>query len=401
LDQHPAGAASPASKSEPSCIFIFLNGGPSQYETFDPKPEQTAEIRGPFAAIETTVSGIRVSELLPLLSREMHRFSVIRTLTHSFDLHSPRHVLTGEPKGTTTFGAVTTMLRERRGSMPPFLRLGNPMPDIGGGTLGTAFDPIQIPDPSAPRVVLPDYDPPASLTTGRQERRLRLAEEFDLWRKGVEDGTIGKRDDHFRRAIEILTSTSVRKAFNLNEEPAILRDAYGSNKFGQSCLLARRLVEAGSRFVEIKWFGDFMGGSAYDAWDVHGAELPGLSRMETQLCPRFDHGMSTLLRDLDTRGLLDTTLVVAVGEFGRTPRMNRWGGRDHWPPCQSVLIAGAGVPRGTIIGESDRQGAYPDSRPVSLPDFVTTFYHLMGFNPNLDTRLRPFLGSGQVVPELA
>ncbi len=386
---------------ERNCILVYLNGGPSQYETFDPKPEQPAEIRGPYGAIETNVSGIRISELLPNLSREMHRYSVIRTLTHSFDSHSPRHMMTGSLTGSTTYGAVVTWVRGFRTDAPPFVRLGAQMDGLGGGRLGSACDPVHIPDPSDPHVVLPDYDPPASVPPPRFGRRLKLLEAFEEWRRETDqDATLKEREGSYRRALQVLTSSAVRRAFDLSREPDSLRDAYGANKFGQSCLLARRLLEAGTRYAEIKWFGDFSPGStAYDAWDVHGAELPGLSRMETQLCPRFDHGMATLLRDLDDHGLLQNTLVVAVGEFGRTPKMNTWGGRDHWPPCQSVLIAGAGVPGGTIFGESDLQGAYPASRPVTLPDFIATQFRLLGLNPNLDDRLRPFVGPGEPMRE--
>lgn len=394
-------AASPGTaKQHPNCIFVFLHGGPSQFETFDPKPEQTADIRGPYGAIETNVSGIRISELLPLMSRQAHRYAIVRTVTHRLDIHSPKHILTGLPNGDTTICAVATMVRGARGTLPPFVRLGNQMPGLGGGRLGAAFDPVHVPDPSQPKVVLPDFEPPKQVTGPRQSRRLRLIEEMNGFRRAADsDPVLVERDASYQKAVSILTSEEVHRAFDLQREPAALRDAYGANKFGQSCLLARRLIEAGSRFVEIKWFGD-AGATAYDAWDLHGAELPGLQRMETQLCPRFDHGMSTLLRDLDERGLLDNTLVVAIGEFGRTPRVNKWGGRDHWPACQSILMAGAGVPRGVVIGESDLQGAYPASRPVPLADFITTVYHRLGLNANLDDRLRPFVGSGQIVPDL-
>jgi hypothetical protein len=398
-----SAAASPAgAPSDIGCIFIFLNGGPSQFETFDPKPDQPAEIRGPYGAIETNVSGIRISELLPNLSQQMDRFCVLRGHTHGFDIHAARHTLTGNPKGGTSYGAVVSYARGFKTSVPPYFRLGNDMAGVSGGTLGPAFDAVKVPDPSSGKVVMPDYDLPASVTAGRFDRRRAFLERIDAWRRAVDsDRTLANRDTSYQRALGILTSSEVRRAFDLGAERVSLRDAYGANKFGQSCLLARRLVEAGARFVEVKWFGDFSPEStAYDAWDVHGAELPGLSRMETQLCPRFDHAMSALLADLDTRGLLDTTLVVALGEFGRTPRINRWGGRDHWPACQSVFLAGAGVPGGTIIGESDRQGAYPASRPVSLPDFVATLYRLLGLNANLDDRLRPFAGPGEPVPEL-
>jgi hypothetical protein len=401
-----ATAPAPAPKTEGgedrNCIFIFLNGGPSQYETFDPKPDQPAEIRGPYGAIETNVSGIRISELLPNLSRQMDKYCVLRGHTHSFDIHSAKHALTGNPNGGTAYGAVVSYLRGFKTSVPPYFRLGNDMAGVSGGVLGPAFDPVKVPDPTSGKVVLPDFDLPAAVSAHRFGRRRTLLDLVDGWRRDVDaDRVVADRDGSYQRALGILTSAEVSRAFSLDEEKPSLRDAYGANKFGQSCLLARRLVEAGARFVEIKWFGDFAAeSSAYDAWDVHGAELPGLSRMETQLCPRFDHGMAALLADMHDRGLLENTLVVALGEFGRTAKINKWGGRDHWPPCQSVLLAGAGVPGGTIIGESDLQGAYPASRPVSLPDFIATLYRLLGLNANLDDRLRPFAGAGEPMPEL-
>ncbi|MCC2671129.1 MAG: hypothetical protein K0Q72_3600 [Armatimonadetes bacterium] len=395
-----AAAAKPRRERDLSCIFIFLNGGPSQFETFDPKPGQPAEIRGPYGAIETNVPGIRISELLPNLSRRMDKFCVLRGHTHGFDIHSAKHALTGKPGGGTSYGAVVSYARGFKTSVPPYFRLGNDMAGVTGGTLGPAFDPVRVPDPSTGKVVLPDYD--LAVPAARFERRRSLLDQVEAVRREVDsDRLLRDRDSSYQRAVGILTSAEVRAAFDLGRERDSLRDAYGANKFGQSCLLARRLVEAGTRFVEIKWFGDFADeSSAYDAWDIHGAELPGLSRMETQLCPRFDHGMATLLGDLHERGLLDTTLVVALGEFGRTPKINKWGGRDHWPACQSVFLAGAGVPGGTIIGESDLQGAYPASRPVTLPDLIVTLYRLLGLNANLDDRLRPFVGSGEPMPEL-
>jgi hypothetical protein len=273
---------------------------------------------------------------------------------------------------------------------------------VNGGILGNTYDPVPVPDPGSGKVVLPDFDAPATVPERRFDRRRRLLDRVDDWRRKADtDRLLSVRDAGYQRAMELLTSSEVRRAFDLSQEKPTVRDSYGANKFGQSCLLARRLIEAGTRFAEIKWFGDFSAeSSAYDAWDVHGAELPGLSRMETQLCPRFDHGMAALLRDLHDRGLLETTLVVALGEFGRTPKVNKWGGRDHWPACQSVLLAGGGTPAGTVVGESDQQGAYPSARPVTLPDFVATVYRLLDLNPNLDDRLRPFAGGGVPVTEL-
>jgi uncharacterized protein (DUF1501 family) len=203
-------------------------------------------------------------------------------------------------------------------------------------------------------------------------------------------------DTFYRRAIDMLTSTRVRDAFDLSKEPDGLRNRYGANFFGQSCLMARRLVEAGTRFVQIKWYD----GIAFDAWDVHGADLAGLVRMEQQLCPRFDQALSALLEDLKQHGLLGSTLVVVTGEFGRTPRVNAFGGRDHWPHCFSVLLAGGGVRGGTVVGASDLTGAYPADRPVRPPDLAATLYRLLGIDTNTDPRVRPFIRDGAPVAEL-
>ena len=395
----PGGTAG-LSARKTACIFVWLDGGPSQFETFDPKPDAPVEIRGPYGAIETNVSGIRISELLPTLARQMDRFTIVRTLTHSLDRHAPNHVMTGAPNGSTSFGAVATAFDERTGSLPPYVRLGSAIRGVGGGTLGPAFEPVQVEDPGAGKVVLPDYDLPPAIDAPRFARRRNLLAGVDAFRRAADaDPGLRNKDAYYQQAMGLLTSTEVRDAFDLSREPAALRSRYGANKFGQSCILARRLIESGSRFVEIKWFGD-VDSSAYDSWDVHGADLPGLSRLEHQLCPRLDMAFAGLLQDLHDRGLLETTLVVALGEFGRTPKINALGGRDHWPPAQSVFIAGAGVPAGTVIGATDADGGYPAARPVPLNDFIVTFYRLLGLNANLDDRLRPFVPAGNVVEEL-
>jgi hypothetical protein len=296
---------------------------------------------------------------------------------------------------------VVSYLKGQQGNIPPYVRLGSDIRGVGGGRLGAAYDPVQVSDPGAGRVLLPDFDLPAAITTNRFERRRGLLTAVEQFRRGV-DASAGleQKDAYYRKALGLLTSTEVRDAFDLGREPSGLRQRYGANKFGQSCLLGRRLVEAGARFVEIKWFGD-VDSSAYDSWDVHGADLPGLSRLEHQLCPRLDLGFAALVDDLHQRGLLERTLVVALGEFGRTPKINQMGGRDHWPAAQSVFLAGGGVPPGMVLGSTDEIGAYPASRPVPLADFVVTLYRLLGLNPNVDDRLRPFAPSGNLVEELA
>lgn len=393
----PGRATGPAQRS---CIFVWLDGGPSQYETFDPKPEAAVEVRGPYGAIETNVSGIRISELLPTLARQMDKFTIIRTFTHGLDRHSPVHVMTGSPTDNTAYGAVVTALKERRSAMPPYVRLGSQIRGVGGGRLGAAFDPVQVENPGAAKIVLPDFERPAAVDGDRFARRRGLLDRVDHFRRDTDaDPVLQTKDAAYQKAMGLLTSTEVREAFDLSRESPRLRARYGANKFGQSCLLARRLVEAGTRFVEIKWFGD-VDSSAYDSWDVHGADLPGLTRLEHQLCPRLDLAFAALLQDLHERGLLESTLVVALGEFGRTPKINPLGGRDHWPAAQSVFVAGAGTPAGTVIGSTDAEGAYPASRPVPLNDFIVTFYRLLDLNANLDDRLRPFMPPGETVDEL-
>lgn len=394
-----AAGAEPAAKPR-SCIFVWLDGGPSQFETFDPKPDAPVDIRGPYGAIETNVSGIRISELLPTLARQMDKFTILRTFTHGLDRHSPVHVMTGAPTNPTAFGAVATAFGRHGGNMPPYVRLGSAIKGVGGGALGAAYDPVPVEDPNAGKVVIPDYQLPAAVSEGRFDRRRSLLDQVDRFRRAADaEPSMETQTASYRKAMSLLTSTEVRSAFDLSREPIRLRARYGANKFGQSCVLARRLVEAGSRFVEIKWFGD-VDSSAYDSWDVHGADLPGLSRLEHQLCPRLDLAFAALVSDLHDRGMLDSTLVVALGEFGRTPKINPLGGRDHWPATQSVFLAGAGIPPGTVIGSTDGDGAYPASRPAPLNDFFFTFFRLLGLNVNVDDRLRPFVPQGSLIDEI-
>lgn len=400
LRAEAAAAPQEGERRQTACIFVWLDGGPSQFETFDPKPEAPVEMRGPYGAIETNVKGIRISELLPALAGQMDKFSVIRTFTHGLDRHSPIHVMTGTPANPAAFGAVVTALGTHRGHFPPYVRLGSAIRGVGAGSLGAAYEPVQVEDPNAGKVVIPDYEFPRAVDRGRFDRRRTLLEHVEGFRQEADaDLSLRGKDAAYQKAMGLLTSTGVRDAFDLSRESPELRSRYGANKFGQSCLLARRLIAAGTRFVEIKWFGD-VDSSAYDSWDVHGADLPGLSRLEHQLCPRLDMAFAALLQDLHGRGMLESTLVVALGEFGRTPKINPLGGRDHWPAAQSVFIAGGGVPGGTIVGSTDAEGAYPASRPVPLNDFIVSFFRILGFNSNVDDRLRPFLPPGNVVDEI-
>jgi hypothetical protein len=392
--------ASPASGRkgrEPSCIFIFLSGGPSHLETFDPKPIAPVNIRGPYGTIRTNVSGIQIGELLPAMAQHMDRCAILRSMT-SRDEHAGNTMMSGGSRAGASYGAVLSKLKSPSPTgMPPFAHVGAPGYLPGAGNLGTAYAPVLVPDPSGKQVKLPQFALSVDISPDRFGKRKELLEGVDRvrarWRANE---AVEKMDASYQRAIDLLTSDKVRAAFDLAKEPEDLRSRYGGSTFGQSCILARRLVEAGTRFVQVNWYSE----PAWHGWDTHGADLPGLARMESPLCPRLDQGLSALLEDLQQRGLLSSTLVVVTGEFGRTPNVNKFGGRDHWPRCFSILFAGCGVPAGTVIGASDNQGGSPANRPVTVPEFAATLYRLLGINTNLDPRIRPFIGDAAPVAEL-
>jgi uncharacterized protein (DUF1501 family) len=403
-DWHANVAAASTKKNkyaqrDAACIFLWLDGGPSHYETFDPKPDATDAIRGPFGAIPTSTSGVFFSELLPMTANWMDRVAIIRSLNHSDGSHSAIPMLSGLPGENTAIGAVVSKLKGFSGNMPPFVHFGSNL-SVGGGKLGPGYDPVKIEDPTGKKIELPGFTLNAALSPERLGDRQSLLSSIDRTRASFDKtASVVKMDEFHKRAYDILTSTKVREAFDMSRETEATRDRYGANFFGQSCLMARRLVEAGTRFVQIKWYD----GPAWDAWDVHGADLGGMVRMERHLCPRFDQGLTALLEDLTQRGMLDSTLVVAVGEFGRTPQINKYGARDHWPYCFSALLAGGGVPGGTVIGASDKEGGRPADHPVSPAEFAATLYHLIGINTttvDADPRVRPFIRGAAPVSEL-
>jgi hypothetical protein len=391
LEQRAAGMGG---KREVSCIFLWLDGGPSQFETFDPKPNAPDSIRGPYGAIKTKVPGTFISELLPQTASMLDKCAIIRSLTHSNGGHSPIPMMTAFDNETTSHGAVVARLAGFEKQMPPYVHIGSKLP-IGGGSLGAPYNPIEVPDPVGKTIELPQFKLSANISPDRFLDRRQLLASLDKMRAGADAG-YDKLDRFQRLAVDILTSPTVREAFDSSREKDDLRERYGANFFGQSCLMARRLVEAGTRFVQIKWYD----GPAWDAWDVHGADLGGMERMEHHLCPRFDQAFTALLSDLHERRLLETTLVVATGEFGRTPQMNKYGARDHWPACFSALMAGGGVPGGIVVGASDKHGAQPADHPVSPPQFAATIYRLLGFNLTTDPRVKTFIKDAAPVGEL-
>jgi hypothetical protein len=389
-------SASPgAARREAACIFLWLDGGPSHLETFDPKPDTPDTIRGPYGPVPTNVPGIQICELLPRLSQQMDKCVLVRSMSHTTDAHSPVPMLTGFNGETTSYGAVISRMQGYRGNMPPYVHVGSRL-GVGGGRLGAPFFPVEIADPTGSRVQLPQFALSADIHADRFSQRRELLAAVERFRRSAHTNeAIERMDQSYQRAVDILTSTQVRDAFDLSRETEAMRDRYGANLFGQSCLLARRLVQAGSRFVEVKWYD----GPAWDAWDVHGADLGGMVRMEQHLCPRLDQGLSALLADLHDRRMLQSTLIVVGGEFGRTPRLNRSGARDHFPYCFTYLLAGGGLEGGRIVGASDRTGSRPTSTPVSPAQFAATLYRLVGLDTT-DARMRPFLRESLPVPEI-
>lgn len=376
-----------------SVILLFMWGGPSHIDTWDPKPDAPAEVRGEFQPIATTVPGLQISEHFPRLAKLAHKYAVVRSMSHTDPAHlSPvHHLMTGRvaPRpnsdadgasrnDTPHVGSVVAKLLAARGPVPPFVTLpwlvshpsapGGTAPGQNAGWLGSGFDPfVAAGDPNAPNFKLGGLSGSPELTVDRLSGRHSLLRQLDAQLPDPA-GFGGLRE----KALGMLASPEAEAAFDLAKEPPAVRDAYGRHTFGQSCLLARRLVEAGVRLVCVNWPND---GKSF--WDTHGNNFPSL---KTRLMPPADQGTAALFNDLDQRGLLDDTLVIWVGEFGRTPRVAN-AGREHWSPCYSAVLTGAGVKGGTVYGASDRIGAYPTTNPVSPPDLTATIYHALGVDP--------------------
>jgi hypothetical protein len=333
-----------------------------------------------------------------MLARRADHYAVIRSVTGFSGAHDAYQALTGDARSRTSHGAVVTRLTEHQGAMPPYVHLGGKLfrsTDVGGGVLGSAYDPVEIADPLDKDVKLPDLSLSADVSPARFLQRRGLLGALDQVRSSyAANAGVQRFDAYYQRAVGMLTSTRVRDAFDVTLEPEALRVGYGANFFGQSLLMARRLVEAGTRYVQVKWY-DWDG-----AWDIHGFNSTGIERMEEELCPRFDQGMAALLDDLQERGLLSSTLVVAMGEMGRTPKINKWGGRDHWGASLFALLAGGGVPGGAVIGSTDARAAAPATDPVQPAELAATLYRVLGININTDPRIRPFIGTAGPVAAL-
>jgi hypothetical protein len=403
-----SGAA--ASAKAQAVIFLFLKGGLSTIDTWDMKPDAPAEIRGPFNPIDTNVPGIRIGEHLPRMARQMDKFSLIRSFTHHDSNHGPadHYMLTGyypragfnpslSPNNQfPSHGSIVARKLGPRGSVPAYVALPRMHASGGAAYLGPAAAPFVIEaDPNAPDFSVPDLLPPFTVDAQRLDARQALLASVDRYRQAAETRANSRaRDvDVFRqKATDLMTSADARSAFDIQAEPESLRDEYGRSSLGQSCLMARRLVEAGVRCVTID----------HTNWDTHDNNFTVLER---DLLPYLDAGMTTLFRDLDDRGLLETTLVVVTGEFGRTPRINGNAGRDHWGPGFTVAIGGGGVRGGLVVGSSNANAEKPADSPHGPEDLSTTMYHLLGINPQdefLTPEGRPvkIANEGQVIRAL-
>ncbi len=408
-----------------ACIVLFLFGGPPQHETWDPKPDAPAEIRGDLKPIASSVPGLMVGELMPRVARQAHRICALRTVSTNDNAHSSSGywMLTGYPHQPTNsenakpgapndwpcLGAVVKNLRRAGGAQPgapardPAAGLpgavtlpehlwntGNIVwPGQNAGWLGRKADPWLLTcDPSTAGFQVPELGLPAEVPPLRLQGRQSLLEQVNRHLDSVDRGSaITRYDTQSRQAFDLLRSRKARQAFDLNQEPPAVRDRYGMNRFGQSVLLARRLVEAGVSLVQVNWTRTKEDQDDNPVWDTH---TKNSERLKTALMPPMDLAYSALLEDLADRGLLQETLVVWMGEFGRTPKINARGGRDHWGHVFSVALAGGGVRGGHVYGASDRIGGYPKEGRVQPQDLTATIFHCLGYKP--DTEIHEALG---------
>lgn len=402
--------AGAAAKNDMSLIILFLRGGLSTIDTWDMKPDAPAEIRGPFNPIPTNVPGIQLGEHMPNLARQMDKFSIVRSFSHTNSNHgfADHYMLTGYHP-TASFkrslrpnnerpahGSIISKKLGPRGPVPPYVCLPTMHRSAGAAYLGAGAEPFVIAaDPNAPDFVVPDLAPPLAIDPRRIGSRQELLARLGRFEQASEAraNSDARTLNVFRqKAFSLMTSPQAKKAFDIDVEPDKLRNEYGRNTLGQSCLMARRLIEAGVRCVTIEHTG----------WDTHGDNFEVLKRT---LLPLLDPGMSTLFRDLDDRGMLDTTMVVVTGEFGRTPRINGNAGRDHWGPGFSVAIGGGGIKGGRTVGKSDSTGSKPASDPYGPEDLAATIHHLMGIDPEEEfhsSEGRPFkiVNDGKLMREM-
>jgi uncharacterized protein (DUF1501 family) len=404
-------------------LVVWLQGGASHLETYDPKPDAPSEIRGPFGSIATRAEGVRVSELLPLHAGVADRFSVLRSLAHTGFCHQQgnQQMFTGHPELVLKLkpehpDLMCVAHRERRDlsrRVPTYVGV-NPIPYLGSSYLGPEYEPFSVlGDPNAPSFRVPGVGLTDPKEVARLSGRFRLSSRFDGLLRALDDRARSESFDAFQQqAYTLLTGPEARRAFDLDMEDPRLRDRYGRNTWGQRCLLARRLVEAGVDLVTTSLDGPLCG--RVGNWDDHAVNHHVFDAMKAR-CRYFDQAVSALIEDIHARGLDRRVLVVVTGEFGRTPRISyakdsasgvTQPGRDHWPRAVSLLFSGGGIPGGQVIGATDRHGADVSRRRVGVRDFLATIYRHLGIDPSAITlrdrtgRLIPALADGRPIPEL-
>jgi hypothetical protein len=405
-----AGKQGPKARAN-SVIFLYQFGGPSQIDMFDMKPDAPEGIRSPHQPMATNVPGIQITEKLPRLAKMMDKVTLVRSMHHTMKNHNSAsyYALTGHAPPVDdirlkdsldlfpSYGSVVDHLAPvAAGDVPTFaayphvIRDGSVTPGQGASFLGKAHDPLLITqDPNSPDFSLPELSLPANMSYDRLSARRELQQLIDAQSRLLDHSAAARGlDSYYEKALAMLNSNRLRDAFNLSAEPEPVREAYGRHTYGQSCLLARRLVESGVKFVTV-YFSNNIGGQSTTSggWDTHGFNNTRMYPIVEALhLPMTDQTLPTLLEDLDQRGLLDTTLVVWMGEFGRTPKINENISRDHWPQCYTTLLAGGGVKRGFVYGASDRHAAYPAEKPVRPDDLAATMFYLLGIDPHTEVQ---------------
>ncbi|HYF33913.1 MAG TPA: DUF1501 domain-containing protein [Prosthecobacter sp.] len=386
LRAQAAQARGKSSADQINCILIWLDGGPSHYETFDPKPDAPQDIRGEFKSIPTSVPGVHFCETMPTLAKSFNKFTVVRSICHKDPNHGGgnHYMMTGAPTPVPvgcgafvsfhpSFGSVVSSTRGVRGGLPGYMTMPSVSRSGGPNFLGAQHAPFVIGgDPSKKGFRVRDVAIPADISEGRAMSRNLLRASLDQMQRitdqAAEDPTVGF-DQFYQQGMELVTSPTAQAAFDVSKEPEHVRKMYGENDFGQRLLLARRLAEVGVSFTVAYWGG----------WDHHRGIFKTFKDGYAQ---KLDQGLSGLINDLDQRGMLDSTLVLCLGEFGRTPKVNKDSGRDHWPGAMSVVMAGAGIPGGQIVGATDPKGYYAAENIYSPEDFAVSLYTKLGIDPH-------------------
>jgi hypothetical protein len=365
--------ATETQRTDRACIVLFQNGGASQLDTFDPKPEATSDIKGSFGTVPTAVPGVHFSSLLPRTAKALNQFAVIRSMHSDEAIHerARQYIFSGtKPRNDLlqpSYGSVMAKERGMQNGLPPFVVI--PEKDLAAeaGFLGPSYDPFVAGNPNTKTFSVKDLTLPSGIAYEEVVARRGLLEKLDRsFREAERSALLDSMDEFYQKAYELIASPAARKAFDIGAEPETLRDAYGRTGVGQGCLLARRLIESGVRLATV----------FHNGYDTHVEH----EKRSKPLTAEFDQAFPTLLDDLQQRGLLDHTLVLVIGDFGRTPKINFSGGRDHWPRAFSVALAGAGVQGGAVVGSTDKQAGEPTDRPVKIEDLAATVYKLLGID---------------------